>query len=77
LVGGSSPFSRAKRETVNIKGYLEETVNELLYKVSWPTWDELQSSAIVVAIASFLIALIIYAMDKSFSGIMGLLYSMF
>ena len=77
MVGGSSPSSRAKREAVNIKGYLEETVNELLYKVSWPTWDELQSSAIVVAIASFIIALIIYAMDKSFSGIMGLLYSMF
>ena len=77
MVGGSSPFTRAKWEEVNIKGYLEETFNELWYKVSWPTWDELQSSAIVVAIASCMIAIVIYIMDKTFSGIMGLLYSMF
>jgi preprotein translocase subunit SecE len=62
---------------VSVKGYIEETVNELLYKVSWPTWSELQSSAIVVAIASCMIAIVIYAMDKSFSTIMGALYRMF
>jgi len=62
---------------VNVKGYIEETVNELLYKVSWPTWSDLQSSAIVVAVASVMIAIVIYIMDKTFSGIMGLLYSMF
>ena len=60
---------------VSVKGYIEETVNELLHKVSWPTWSELQSSAIVVAIASLMIAAVIYVMDKSFSAIMGLLYS--
>jgi len=62
---------------VSVKGYIEETVNELLHKVSWPTWNELQSSAIVVAIASCLIAIVIYVMDKSFSTIMGALYRMF
>ncbi|HIA07107.1 MAG TPA: preprotein translocase subunit SecE [Flavobacteriales bacterium] len=62
---------------MSVKGYIEETVNELLYKVSWPTWSELQSSAIVVAIASVMIAIVIYIMDKSFSTIMGALYRMF
>jgi preprotein translocase subunit SecE len=62
---------------MKVKVYLEETVNELLYKVSWPTWSELQSSAIVVAIASFIIALVIYAMDKTFSFFMGELYNWF
>jgi len=62
---------------VSVKGYIEETVNELLHKVSWPTWSDLQSSAIVVAIASVMIAIVIYIMDKTFSGIMGVLYSMF
>jgi len=57
--------------------YFEETANELLHKVSWPTWNELQSSAIVVAIASAIIALIIYIMDKFFSWLMNLLYGMF
>jgi len=62
---------------VKLIAYFEETVNELLHKVSWPTWNELQSSAIVVAIASAIIALIIYIMDKTFSGLMNFLYGMF
>jgi len=62
---------------MKVKVYIEETVNELLHKVSWPTWSELQSSAIVVAIASFIIAMIIYVMDKTFSFFMGELYNWF
>ena len=62
---------------MKIKAYIEETVNELLYKVSWPTWNDLQSSAVVVAIASFIIALIVYLMDKSFNAIMQVLYNAF
>ena len=46
-------------------------------KVSWPTWSELQSSSIVVAIASAIIALIIYLMDQTFSNIMDVFYSLF
>jgi preprotein translocase subunit SecE len=60
-----------------IKLYLEETYNELVHKVSWPSWKELQSSAIVVMIASVIIALIIYAMDSVFSNGMESLYGMF
>ena len=37
---------------------------ELLKKVTWPSWSELQSSSIVVAISTVIIALIIYLMDK-------------
>ncbi len=60
-----------------IRLYLQDTVNELLHKVSWPTWAELQSSAIVVMIASLIIALIIFVMDSAFSGFMSTLYKMF
>ncbi|MGZ4049051.1 MAG: preprotein translocase subunit SecE, partial [Bacteroidia bacterium] len=49
------------------KTYIDETTNELLHKVSWPTWSELQSSAIVVAIASVIIALVVFAMDFTFN----------
>ena len=38
-------------------------------KVQWPSWDNLQSASIVVAIASVIIALIIYGMDQSFKTI--------
>ncbi|OFX32797.1 MAG: preprotein translocase subunit SecE [Bacteroidetes bacterium CG02_land_8_20_14_3_00_31_25] len=60
-----------------IKLYLQDTYLELTQKVTWPTWKDLQSSAIVVMIASFIIALIVSLMDFGFSNIMKLIYSMF
>ena len=57
--------------------YIKDSFNELVNKVSWPTWSELQNSSIVVAIASAIIALIIYLMDQTFSNIMDVFYSLF
>ncbi|MCK4346016.1 MAG: preprotein translocase subunit SecE [Bacteroidales bacterium] len=62
---------------MKIKSYFQDAYSELMHKVSWPTWKELQSSAIVVMIASMIIALVIFAMDYSFENLMGLIYSMF
>ena len=59
-----------------IKLYFEETYNELVHKVTWPKWTELQGSSIVVMIASFVIAFIIAIMDTSFKNIMDLVYSL-
>ncbi len=59
------------------KTYLDETANELFHKVSWPTWSELQGSAIVVAIASIIIALIVFAMDFTFNKGMEAIYNLF
>jgi len=60
-----------------LKLYLKEAYIELTQKVTWPTWKELQSSAIVVMVASFIIALIVSLMDFGFSNIMKQIYSMF
>ena len=57
--------------------YIDETTNELLHKVSWPTWGELQSSAVVVAIASIIIAIIVFAMDFTFNKGMEAVYHLF
>ena len=57
--------------------YIKESYDELINKVSWPSWSELQSSSIVVAIASIIIALIIYAMDSVFSNVLNIFYSFF
>jgi preprotein translocase subunit SecE len=43
--------------------YVVEAYDELMHKVSWPTWPELQQSAVVVLIASVILALIILGMD--------------
>ena len=71
-----------------IRTYIEETVYELTQKVSWPTWEELQKSSIIVLITSVIIALAVWVMDyvfgiwpvadsaQSFSwrGILGFIY---
>lgn len=59
------------------KTYIDETANELFHKVSWPSWSELQSSAIVVAIASIIIALIVWVMDITFEKGMEAIYHLF
>ena len=47
-VGSSSLSSRAKIiSTMNIKGYFQESFTELVHKVTWPTWSELQNSAVL------------------------------
>ena len=65
-------YKMAKKES-----YIKSSYDELMNKVSWPTWSELQSSSIVVAIASLIIALIIYLMDQTFSNLMNIFYSFF
>ena len=62
---------------MKLKLYFQEAFNELVHKVSWPTWSDLQSSAIVVMVASLIIALTIFVMDYSFQNLMDLIYSMF
>ena len=59
-----------------IVDYFDEMKDELVHKVSWPTWSELQGSSIVVMIASVIIALIVLAMDSSFRVIMENIYKL-
>jgi len=49
----------------------------LVYKVSWPTWSELQSSAIVVMVASLIIAVMVFIMDMASENFMQLIYKIF
>lgn len=46
--------------------YIEESFSELVHKVTWPTWEQLQSSSIVVLVASVIFALMIFVMDYIF-----------
>ncbi len=62
---------------MKIKLYFQEAYDELVHKVTWPTWKELQSSALVVMVASLIISLVIFAMDLTFRNIMELIYGLF
>jgi len=70
-----------------VKEYINETVTEMVHRVTWPTWKELQNNTITVVIASVLIALSIFVMDftfgisgdkdSSWKGVLGIIYKMF
>ncbi len=64
----------AKNKVVN---YIKESYDELMHKVSWPTWAELQGSAIVVSVASLIIAIIVFAMDEVFRNVLLQFYQLF
>ena len=64
--------------------YVKSSYDELVHKVSWPSFKELQSSAVVVAVAALVIAVIVLIMDVVFGvqpwgwkGLLGYFYSFF
>ncbi|WP_439182424.1 preprotein translocase subunit SecE [Carboxylicivirga taeanensis] len=58
-----------------ITTYFKDVQNELVHKTSWPSWPELTNSAIVVMVASVIIAGVIFAMDYSFDTILEWVYN--
>ena len=54
--------------------YIKTAYDELAFKVTWPSWKELQSSAVVVIISSMIFALIILVMDFGAQNVTGFLY---
>lgn len=72
-----------KERVANIIEYLKDTYNELIYKVSWPTYSELQNNTILVIVGSVFLAFMIFVMDFIFGinpqeyfwhGVLGIIY---
>ncbi len=55
---------------------IEDSYNELVHKVSWPTRKELANSAVVVMFASLIIAAVIFVMDQCIDAIMHFIYGL-
>jgi preprotein translocase subunit SecE len=60
-----------------ISAYMQDSYNELMNKVSWPTWAELQSSSIVVLVATLIFGIVIFLIDIIFQGALNLIYNLF
>jgi preprotein translocase subunit SecE len=56
--------------------YIQEAYDELVHKVSWPSWDELQQTTVIVLVALMLITLLIFGMDIAADKVMTMLYSL-
>ncbi len=57
--------------------YVKESYNELIHKVTWPTWPNLLSSTRLVLVASIMIALVIFVMDAIANGVLSRVYNIF
>ncbi|SFW57332.1 preprotein translocase subunit SecE [Chitinophaga sancti] len=60
-----------------LRNYFRESYHELVHKVSWPTWQELQSSTMIVLIATVVITLIVWGMDALSNVVLSQYYKMF
>ena len=60
-----------------ISTYFRESYRELLEKVTWPSWVQLQQSTVIVLVATLLITLLVWIMDLASSSILHFVYSFF
>lgn len=58
-----------------LKNYVLDSIDEIRNKVSWPKFNELQSSAILVLVASLIFALLIGVVDLGFKEALAMFYS--
>ena len=57
--------------------FLKESYQELVDRVSWPKWEQLQQSTMIVLGATLFITAIVAIMDFVASGSMKFIYSLF
>jgi preprotein translocase subunit SecE len=60
-----------------LSAYIKDSYRELLEKVTWPTWQQLQQSTMIVLVATLIITGIIWVMDLGIASSLELFYSLF
>ncbi|GHE65901.1 MULTISPECIES: preprotein translocase subunit SecE [Roseivirga] len=59
-----------------LMSFVSESYDEMRHKVSWPKLSELQSSSVLVLVASLIFALVIGLIDLGFDKIMDWFYNL-
>ncbi len=57
-----------------VGSYIQEAYDELLHKVTWPTWEELQQTTIIVMIALALVTGVVFGMDLAAENVLRFVY---
>lgn len=60
-----------------LQAFIIECIREIRYKVTWPAYQELQSSSILVLVASFIFAAIIGLVDLGLKNAISWFYNSF
>ena len=74
VIGGAFAFAWKKGYLARLGVYIGETQEELK-KCTWPTWDELKGSTLVVLISSLMIGAFTVGVDVVISYVMKALLS--
>lgn len=56
--------------------YIQESYDELIHKVSWPSWSELQQTTLIVLVSLAIITALIFGMDAAAEAVMKLIYGL-
>ena len=62
---------------MSLVDFLKGSYTEFKDKVEWPKWPELQSSTIVVTIATVILAIFVFGVDSVFSKAIANILSLF
>ncbi len=57
--------------------YLRDSYKELVEKVTWPTWEQLQQSTMIVLGATLFITALVWVMDFVANGSLKFVYGLF
>ena len=57
--------------------YIRDSYHEMMEKVTWPTWAQLQQSTAIVLVAALLIMAMVWIMDFASNELLQLIYSFF
>ncbi len=60
-----------------VSNYIQESYKELTEKVTWPNWEQLQQSTMVVLVSTLLITGIVWVMDFASAGALNFIYKLF
>ena len=60
-----------------ITNYFSDSYKELMEKVTWPNWDQLQQSTMIVLVATLIITAFIWVMDFISAGSLNFIYKLF
>ena len=56
--------------------YCKESFVELTKKTTWPSWEKLQSSALLVIVTTVLLAALLWVIDFLFQNVMTGIYTL-
>jgi len=66
--------NKDNKNVKKIVDYVKESFEELVKKVSWPKYTSLQSTALLVVVATVIFSLVVFGIDKLFDFLVDIIY---